>query len=228
MFKPALLFRRHDNGVKMRSPPAREQTANNPRFRGAENIPAELWNDLAAKNPDSVCHQAGVGHRSGEGYLLPFLGGEYLVDTERKEISALNDAYRVGFQSGLVMLIYLIHASTHGLTGRMVTGREIKGGDLFFQGPHALSQDEVLQKYGRDRIGFLNRAKTLDATAINMGDAAFRVLALPKIPVAYTLYTEDEEFPARLVITFDAAIEKHLPLDAVFALVNVISHRLSE
>jgi hypothetical protein len=197
-------------------------------YRGADNLPVELWHDLAAKRPESVCHRACVSFQAGNGYLLPFLGSEYLVDPEEQRITALKDAYRVGFQSGLVMLAYLIHASDHELAGRMVTGREIKGGDFFFQGPHALSKDYVLQKHGRDAAGFLRQAETLDATPLDIGDAAIRMLALPKIPVAYTLYTADEEFPARLVITFDAAIEKHLPLDAIFALVNIISQRLSE
>lgn len=197
-------------------------------YRGADNLPVELWRDLAAKSPESVCQRAGVGFQTGKGYVLPFLGGEYLVNPEEQRITALKRAYRVGFQSGLVMLAYLLHASDHEPAGRMVTAREIKGGDFFFRGPHALSTDNVLRKHGRDAAGFLRQADTLDAVVQDMGDAAIRILALPKIPVAYTLYTEDEEFPARLVITFDAAIEKHLPLDAIFALVNTISHRLSE
>ncbi|MBW1709399.1 MAG: DUF3786 domain-containing protein [Deltaproteobacteria bacterium] len=195
-------------------------------YHGIENLPPELWSDLAKMDPDSVSFRAAIRYRAGQGYILPFLGGEYIVDQERREITGLNKAYPVGFQAGLVMLCYLIHASEEGLSGRMVTEKEIKGGSVFFQGPHALSKKEVLERYARDGQGFLARSQSWDASSIPQGDAAFRILVLPKILAAYILYEEDDEFPARLVITFDASIEKHLPLDAIFAMVNVISHRL--
>jgi len=195
-------------------------------YSGVENLPPALWSDLAEMEPDSVCRRAAVTYRLDKGFLLPFLGGEYLVNPKNRGITGLGKAYPIGFQAGLVMLSYLLCASEADLTGRMITAREIKGGSFFFQGPHALSKQNVLKRYARDGAGFLTRALSWGASPLALGDAAFRILVLPKVLVAYTFYEEDDEFPARLVITFDASIEKHLPLDAIFAMVNVISHQL--
>ncbi len=195
-------------------------------YSGVENLPSALWEDLAGMDPESVCCRAAVSFQPGQGYRVPFLGGEYMVNQETRKITGLKKAHPVGFQAGLVMLCYLIHASEEGLSGRMITEKEIRGGFTFFQGPHALSKKDVIARYARDGAGLLARAKSWGASPIEQGDAAFRILALPKILVVYTLYEEDDEFPARLVISFDASIEKHLPLDAIFAMINAMSHRL--
>ena len=48
----------------------------------------------------------------------------------------------------------------------------------------------------------------------------------PEFPLEYILYAEDDEFPAQLIITFDRTIDRHLPLDVIWALVNVTTQRI--
>lgn len=200
----------------------------NALFRGLENLPPALWEDLQAKKPDQVCRRAGVIHRPESGYIVPFLDIDHTIQPESRSITVPEGCKQPGFQGGLVMIKYLIHAAEEGLSGRMVTARELDGGALFFQGPHALSTAPVLKKFERQAQGMVARAQFLGATPLKAGDGAFRLLALPKVLLAYTLYEADEEFPARLTVTFDAHTDRHLPLDAIWALVNVISHRLAQ
>lgn len=195
-------------------------------YATVKDLPKELWQDLSALDKQAVCRRAAVGLNDSGCYRVPFLGADYIVDMSSLEITTENEGRAPSFQAGLVLLSYLLNASDDGLSGRLVTEREIKGGDFFFRGPHALSKDDVLAKYASDKEGFLSRASKMGCSEMPMGDAAFRVLALPKILVAYTLYLKDDEFPASLTITFDASTDKHLPLDAVFALINVMSARL--
>lgn len=195
-------------------------------YQGLENLPAALWEDLAALEPSKVSRRAGVGYSPEEGYTVHFLGTDHKVQPAQRTITVPDGAKRPGFQAGLVLVSYLAKASEEILSGRMVTARELNGGDLFFQGVHALPKARILKKYARDGAGLVSRASLLGGTSMRAGDAAFRLLALPKALVAYTFYEEDEEFPARLTITFDASIESHLPLDVILALTNVISDRL--
>ena len=196
-------------------------------YRGVDNLPPALWDDLTALAPMVVARQAGVRYEPGQGFLVPFLGADYLVNPDKKTIIASPGARPPGFQSGLVLLNYLVHAKEDGLAGRMVSERELNGGELFFKGPHALNKAPVLERYSRDAKGLLAQATAMGGMPLNSGDAAFRLSALPKVLVAYVLYLEDEEFPAGLTITFDEYTDRHLPLDSIWALINVISHRLS-
>lgn len=197
-------------------------------YRGLDSLPPSSWEDLAALEPGRVSRRAGVVYRSGEGYVAPFLDVDHLIDFKARRINVPAGARPPGFQAGLVLINYLIHASDQDLSGRMVTARELEGGELFFQGPHALNKAPVLKRYARDGAGMLAKGRSWGGAAFDSGDAAFRLLALPKILVAYTLYEEDEEFPARLTITFDAHTDRHLPLDGIWALINVISSRLAQ
>ena len=68
----------------------------------------------------------------------------------------------------------------------------------------------------------MNAGRLLGGKETDFGDASFRLWPLPRIPMGYILWRADDEFPAHLVITFDAHIEKHFPLDVVWAMVNEV------
>jgi hypothetical protein len=61
---------------------------------------------------------------------------------------------------------------------------------------------------------------------IAFGDKAFVLTALPKVPLAYVLWKEDPEFPARMTVLFDATIQNHFSLDGIWCLVAEVSQRL--
>ena len=195
-------------------------------YKDTGKLPVALWDDLASSKTDQVSARAGVIYDESQGYLVPFLGGDHIVDPHKRTIVGPAGNRQTGFQTGLVLLNYLIHAAPQGLAGRMVTARELPGGALFFQGPHALLTQPVLDKFGRVGEGMIKTALTLGASPTNFGDASFRLLALPKILVGYILHEQDDEFEAGLTITFDANAHQHLPLDSIWALINVVSARL--
>jgi len=132
----------------------------------------------------------------------------------------------LSFQFYLLLLTYLIRSQPIGLSGRMVTGSEIKGGDFFFRGPHVLFTRPLEEKFGRDAQSFREVGLRLGGAQTEFGDVSFRLWPLPKIPLGYILWLADEEFSARLVVTFDASIEKHFPLDVIWALVNLVGGAL--
>jgi hypothetical protein len=41
------------------------------------------------------------------------------------------------------------------------------------------------------------------------------------------LWKADEEFPPRLSVVFDASVDQHLPLDAIYGLVTEICRRMT-
>jgi hypothetical protein len=109
-----------------------------------------------------------------------------------------------------------------------VNEKELKGGALFFRGPHTLARGPLEKKYARDPQGLLRAGQSLGGKATGKGEASFVLAALPRIPLEYIFYGEDEEFPAQLIITFDRTVERHLPLDVIWALVNIASRKLLE
>ena len=201
----------------------------NKEGRGIYEDPAEidpnLWSTLSSMEVSEVCSRAAVTYDQKRGcYQIPFLQKTYGCYPHNRIIECLdNDGpQRFSFQFYLVLLTYLIRSRSIGLTGRMVTGSEIKGGDFFFRGPHVLFTRPLEERFGRDGQTFKEVGLRLGGGQTEFGDVSFRLWPLPKIPLGYILWLADEEFSARLVVTFDASIEEHFPLDVIWALVNLV------
>lgn len=197
-------------------------------FRTVADVDPKFWRDLSGRPPEMVVAGAGVGYEPGRGYVVPYMGGDYLVNLETGDVSAPAGHRPAGFQKALVLLSYLINAQDLGCSGRMVTGRYLNGGAMFFTGPHALLTWPVTEKFGRDPEGFLKKAAFLGMAPENQGSGyACRGLALPHIAVGCVLHPEDDEFPAELTYTFDSYAHFHLPLDGLWAMINVLAEELA-
>jgi hypothetical protein len=196
-------------------------------FRDSAHIPEHYWQELSAMDSEEVCLRALVSHEARQGYAIPFLHRHYLCQPEvRRILGQDNPEKPLRFQEYLVLLIYLIKAQDLPLEGKRISEREIPGGDLFFRGPHALFKEPLEKKFGKDPRGFLDCGQRLGGRETGKGDASFELRALPRILVEYILYGEDEEFPAQITINFDATIYRHLPLDVIWAMINVTGQRL--
>lgn len=185
----------------------------------------ELWQAIQQNTPHDICSRCWVEFRQGYGFSFSFLGKECVVDLDQRAVFMASGGQRrkASFQEALVTLTYLAKATAVDPTGVMITEKKLKGGDLFFQGPHALFTRPLLERYESRPQEFVAKAKKLEGIALDYGDAAVKLRPLPKIPLVYILYRGDEEFDAAMVVSFDETIQSHLPLDVIWALVNVTS-----
>ena len=194
----------------------------NALFRDKETIPDHYWQELGQQNIQEVCRRALVTFQTGTGYQVPFWNRIYLCHPDSNRIWREDLPEKpLSFQEHLVILMYLIKARDYPLDRKKVSERELPGGELFFRGPHALVKKPLEKKFGKDPQGFLLAGLGLGGQDTGKGDASFQIPVLPRIPVEYILYVEDEEFPPQITINFDSSISRHLPLDVIWALINL-------
>ena len=62
------------------------------------------------------------------------------------------------------------------------------------------------------------KGKTLGGSIEQYGDASLRLYPLPRIPVVFSLWLEDEEFPARADLFFDSTCDLQLPTDIIWSI----------
>jgi hypothetical protein len=197
-------------------------------FRECTHIPAHTWQDLLGLDPQDVCRRALVTFQPGKGFVIPFLNRQYVCQPETNRIWEEDDPEKsLNFQEYLVLLVYLQQAQESPLEGKRASERELPGGDFFFRGPHALLREPLEKQFGSDPRGFLRTGLSLNGQETGRGEASFELLVLPRIPVEYILYVEDEEFPAQVTINFDRSVSRHLPLDVIWALINLTTRRLA-
>ena len=199
-----------------------------------EEIDAAYWEELITLDPAEVCRRSlGTYDPEEEAYRIPLLHQEYTIHPFRRSITRETDpaarSHRSGdilFDEALVLIIYLLRAREIPLAGKQQTEKDLPGGETFFRGPHELARRPILKHFGRNPEAFHGAAASLGGQRLDFGDAAFRFQALPRVPLDYILWAEDDEFPARLTIAFDPTVSDHLPLDVIWALVHLATRRL--
>jgi len=208
-------------------------------FNQPEDIPRhfivddELWGALQKADPAIISRSCDVSFdHQQELYLIPVLDEVYGVSPKDKKITKLTEGdssqekFRV--ELTLFLLHYLLGTKNISLKGKLVSEKELKGGEMFFRGPHALSTPNIIKKFGNNPEGFLAAGLKLKGEKIALGNAAIELKAAPKIPITYVLWIADEEFPASVKILFDPTIQEFLPLDIIYGLTIFTSHRLIE
>jgi len=199
------------------------------RFQDPGELDPRLWEALGAREPDEICVRASVRFERERGcYLVPFLNRMYGVFPGTRLIKRQDSRghEELSFQLYLVLVTYLLRAQSLALSGRMVTGAELRGGSFFFRGPHALFTGPLERRFGSDPEGFLGAGLRLGGDKTDFGNASFRLWPFPRIPLGYILWSADDEFSARVVVAFDPSVVEHLRLDVIWALVNEVGRAL--
>ena len=191
-------------------------------------VPAAYWNELKKRDLDRLCRLSQATLRPPRGLLLPVCNRSIWVDID-------NDTLREQIEGSwqpidyplleLVIQVYLLNVTDTPLSGDRISVNDLKDAH-FFQGPHTLKTAPLLEIFGRDLPGFTAAARRLGGTKVELADAAFMLLPLPKIPLTYLLWEGDEEFEANMTVLFDRSIERHLTADAIWGTVQLVSDML--
>jgi hypothetical protein len=203
-------------------------------FGSPDEIDPGLWEQLQEADPKKICTNAFVKHSPDTlGYIVPFLGSEFLVLPEERRIEPIppgssHMAHNLSFQFYLALLHYLLEAKPQPLAGKWVSEKELPGGSFFFRGPHELPTKRLLKHFGsQPQSSFRKAAEDLYGVSIEAGDAAFVLQPFPRIPLLLILWEGDDEFGPALHVRFDATVNFHLQaLDTIWALVNIVAESL--
>jgi hypothetical protein len=178
------------------------------------------WKDLLQLDPLQVCGRsmASYDHESRK-YALRVLNVYYDVMLEDRGVMALAEENAgipdLGLEFRIMILDYLANCNEMPLSGRLVSGAQLKGGEFFFRGTHGLELDALVNAFGKKPEQFKNVGLSLGGKGLELGDVSFQLLVLPRVPVSYVLWGADEEFSARLSVLFDSTADRMLHLDTL-------------
>lgn len=200
-------------------------------YQNPDEVDPLLWEQLETSNSDEICRRAQVRYDpERSGYVLPFLSGTLccIPSQQRMEFLEAPASDKVDFQLGMVILHYLLEAKSTPLAGTWVGEKDIPGGSFFFAGPHAFPTDGLLELFGARIDLFRAAMEALGGSPVDMGDAAYRIWALPRVPLLFILWQGDDEFKPALHIRFDGSIQDHLEaLDTIWGMVNVVCRNIA-
>ena len=201
--------------------------------RDAQATHVLYWERLAKAEPNEVCKRTDATYSlERKGYFLPILNQRYLILPQEGKILCMRGDFceeeKLRDYFYLMVLLYLLEAREGEPTRTWISEKELKGGTTFFRGPHALQVEELRNTFGKDPQAFGRAGSRLGGVELLFGDKAFALTVFPKVPLAYVLWKEDEEFPARVTVMFDSTIQKHFSLDGIWCIVAEMSKRILE
>ena len=197
-------------------------------------VPDEYWEKLKQKDMSRLCSFTMAQPNLGGGLIFSSLCDQLLVVPETRVIKR---RLRAGERNNewqqaedplleLVALLYLNGVDSIHSIGRDIVGPQDLKEAHYFQGPHALNLNPLLERYGNDLDGFRKAAEYLGGKRVDMADAAFMLLPFPRLALYYLLWQGDEEFRPKISVLFDRSIEMCLSGSGIWALVEMVSKAL--
>ncbi len=189
----------------------------------------EFFRELNEMDPGDVCRRALCRYdRDNRSYILEAWGNLYAVYHESDEIKPVDGSLpQVNKNSALVILFYLLRAADILVKNEWISEKDIPGGVRFFTGPHSIPGHLIVEKFGNDLNGFRKACETLGGEKGDMADASYIFRITPRIPAAVLFWLGDSEFEPEVKILFDRTIDRHLPIDVIFALVVELCERIA-
>jgi hypothetical protein len=178
------------------------------------------WKDLLQLDPLEVCSRSLATYdRESRKYTLRVLTVDYdVILGDRAVMPAGNTDAGIpdlGLEFRIMVLDYLANCKEISLSGRLVSGAQLKAGEFFFRGTHGLELDALVNAFGNKPEQFKNTGLLLGGKSLELGDASFQLSVLPRVPIVYVLWAADEEFSARLSVLFDSTTDSHMHLDTL-------------
>lgn len=189
----------------------------------------KAWKTLTGLRPQDVCSGAGAAYdEPSRSYRIVSFGIDFTVSYDNRTITSNHprsalflERYKDFFR--LAVLWYMTSAKDINATGRLIRPLDVKGGQRFFSGTHVLPLDRVEERFGRDKMGFIERGLAFGAEIARAGDAALRLYPLPRVPVTIILWLQDEEYPARATLFFDSTVDFQISLSDIVWSVAMIT-----
>lgn len=169
--------------------------------------------DVAALNGPVAAAESGASYENGV-FTLKFYNRTFAIYHTDVHVEEVGDDAPVPMYIALLLMHYLMQASGIPAQAHWITYRELPGATLFEKRFHQMAIQPLLNVYGNDAEGLKKAGESLGGLPMDRaGDAAFRFMALPKIPVSVILYLGEDEIPSTVNILFDAVAPSYLPTE---------------
>lgn len=185
-----------------------------------------LWQKLKEMDPKEVCRKSNAAYNSdNKTYSVPSFSTWLKVTPADPSVSAESAPGTIllseyGEYFSLAVPAYLVYADGRPLTGELIQPKSISGGEIYRKGAHMLPLDRLAARFQDDTEGFLQVGRSLGGEPMQYGDASLRVYPFPHLPVHFTLWLKDDEFPEQADLFFDSSCNGEFPPDVLWGIAN--------
>lgn len=184
------------------------------------------WEDLEKRDPQeiSTISQIPYGPEKDE-FSMDFLGDRFLISISRRTVMFKNGGDVYSFLA-VLLLHYLVNAKDIDLTGKLLTFRELEGGDIYYPAFCNRGINKITREFGEKPESLRKAGLNLGAREGNHGDVSIVLDVFPKVPVNVVLWEGDDEVPPSSNMLFDSSIKELLPTEDVAVIGGFVASAL--
>ena len=187
----------------------------------------KLVAELGRHDYQDLVQRSGAGEPGPDRIALRCLGQDYLVSYPDGAITTAAGE-PIDEHLTILLLLYLTEAGGRMVEGRWIAFEQISGGAGYVASFRGRVVAPLLRTFGQRPETLLEAASELDGSALDLGDAAVALAALPRVPIAFVVWCGDDEFAPSASVVFDASVEDYLDAEAVTVLAELASRRMIE
>jgi len=144
---------------------------------------------------------------------------EFCVSNQQKERS-------VPIMDIALILYYFSTSDGTAIKNKWISFSDLPNGRFYDQAFQGYSGMLLAQSFREDITRFSKSAEKIGGLVENHGDASYKFMALPRVPILVTYWLGDEDFSASARILFDASASHYLPTDAYAILGSGLTRQL--
>jgi len=169
--------------------------------------------EMARLSPPVAASMSGASF-DGERFTIPLFHRSFTIHFPGMKVAEVGSDTPPPQWLEILLMHYLVNADGTPISGMWITYRHLPGAHLFEQRFTNMAIRPLVESFGNDAEGFRQAAQASGGRPMTRsGDAAFRFMALPKIPMGCILYLGDDEVPPSISILFDAVAPHYLPTE---------------
>lgn len=184
------------------------------------------WKDLAGRDFNELSRISGVPYDSEkEEFIMDFLGDKYHISISNRTVKFPGGEDVYSFLA-VLLLHYLVNVKDVELTDKLLSFRELEGGDVYYPAFCARGIDKITAEFGTEPKLLKKAGEKLGAKEGKHGDVSIVLDVFPKIPVTVILWEGDSEVKSSSNMLFDSSIKELLPTEDVAVIGGFVASAL--
>ncbi len=169
--------------------------------------------DMKGITPYAVASKSGTDY-DGKRFRIPFFNRVFFVYYPEIKMVDAKDSSQAQQWLEIIILHYLLQSRGVATADEWIPYRQLPGAMLFERRFSQMAVNPLLRAFDNNVEGLKKAGLALGGTPISRtGDAAFKFMALPKLPLACIFYQGEEGIPSSANILFDASAPEYLPTE---------------
>lgn len=184
------------------------------------------WEELAKLDPEDVAKNSeSLYDQNTAEFVVSYFEKKYRITPSLNRIFDPQNTEVDPFNS-ILILHYLIYAKPIDIRGKLLSFRELEGGDVYYDAFQRRSVIPLIKSFGSNLEAFKEAGRRINAKEVEHGDIAFQIYVFPKIPVTVIIWAGDEEVSPSANLLFDASIKELLPTEDAAVIGGIVASKL--